>query len=320
MPESPEHEFLKTCFNEILREFSSLRLYGFTETDRKRFDFSCLLERDWTRPVAGQVLWRNAGGIDKDIRTLLTDAESEIKVYLAADTVNHQSAFEETISDFRRSGKFGDLFRLKPIWIPSDFDADEDRQRSLVSEIVKSRIVEDILFNVVFGRIAGESIKLFLSASGIPGLNLVILHNIATQGFVNIATLAKRLAVSAGPIREKLPLLVGAGFIASPAPGALMFSETSKGRVFLDLVCRLAKELDSGEVSVELAYILAKLDCRPVSYASLSSNKEVFPKEAFIALVRTMSIASRNWGIDLRQIDRSKKIELSVPADPSPLA
>jgi len=79
MPESPEHEFLKTRFNEVLRDFSSLKLYGFTETDRKRFDFSCLLERDWTRPVAGQVLWRHTDGIDKDVRTLLTDTESEIK-------------------------------------------------------------------------------------------------------------------------------------------------------------------------------------------------------------------------------------------------
>lgn len=71
MAESLEHEFLKNHFNLILQRFSNLKLYGFTETERKRFDLSCLLERDWTRPLVGQVLWRHSSGIDKDLRTLL---------------------------------------------------------------------------------------------------------------------------------------------------------------------------------------------------------------------------------------------------------
>jgi hypothetical protein len=310
MPESPEHEFLKTRFNEVLRDFSSLKLYGFSETDRKRFDFSCLLERDWTRPVAGQVLWRHTEGIEKDVRTLLTDTQSEIKVYLASDTVSHHATFEETISDFRRSGRFTDLFRLKPIWVPSDFDADQEKQRLLIGEIVRSQIVEDILFNVVFGRINADNIRLLLGVSGIPGVNLAILHNIATEGFMNISTLAKRLDVSAGPIREKLALLEGTGFIASLKPGMLRYSESDKGKVFLDILSRLTVELPA--LSPELVYVLTKLGCKPVDSPE-DWAAEVFPTNTYIALIRTMEYAARRWGINFKAIDRSKKIDLPFP-------
>ena len=306
MAESPEHEFLKTHFNDVLRDFSALKLYGFTETDRKRFDFSCLLERDWTRPLAGQVLWRHTNGIGKDIQTLLTDAGSEIKVYLASDTVQHHSAFEETVSDFRRSGRFNDLFRLKAIWIPSDFDADKDKQRLVVGSIVKSKILEDILFNVVFGRITSGDIRLFLGASGIAGLNLVVLHNIATEGFINIAGLHQRLGVSAGPIREKLLILSGAGFITKPI-GVLKYEVTPKGRVFLDILGRLVIEYHGESIGTELAYVLTKLECPPVLRAEVDANEEVFPERRFIALIRTAHHAMRHWGIDLTTIEYSDK-------------
>lgn len=263
MPESPEHEFLKTHFNQILKDFSSLKLYGFTETTRKKFDFSCLLERDWKQAVSGQVLWRHAEGIDKDVRTLLTDSDSEIKVYLASDTVSHHATFEEALSDFRRSGRFTDLFRLKPIWVPADFDADQEEQRALIGNIVKSQIIEDILFNVVFGHITADNVILFLGTSGTLGLTIAILHDIATKGFVNIAHLKQRLDISAGPVRERLPLLEGIGFITSPVSGGLLYSESQKGKVFLDIVSRLATELESGKISDELTYILAKLGCQP---------------------------------------------------------
>lgn len=43
MAESVEHLFLKNQFIEILKDFSNLKLYGFKETERKKFDFACLL-------------------------------------------------------------------------------------------------------------------------------------------------------------------------------------------------------------------------------------------------------------------------------------
>ena len=44
MTESVEHSFLKNIATEVLRDFSNSRLYGFTETERKKFDMSCLLK------------------------------------------------------------------------------------------------------------------------------------------------------------------------------------------------------------------------------------------------------------------------------------
>jgi hypothetical protein len=67
--EAPEHQFLSHKFLEVLAEFSQLKLYGYTEADRKKFDFACVLHRDWDRSLVGQTLWKHTEGIDKDIRT-----------------------------------------------------------------------------------------------------------------------------------------------------------------------------------------------------------------------------------------------------------
>lgn len=241
---------------------------------------------------------------------MLADTESEIKVYVASDTIKHHTTFEEVVSDYRRSGRFNDLFRLKPIWVPSDFDADKEEERKLVGEIVKSQIIEDILFNVILGRINAENVDLFLNASGTFGLNLAILYDIATQGFVNISTLQKRLSISAGPIREKLSLMAGIGFIESPS-GALLYNETPKGRVFLDIVSRIVQEYPL--ISSEMFYILTKLNCMPVSDEVVISNSEVVPKQKFITLMRTINYASKNWSIDFSEIDYSQKVLLPIP-------
>ena len=89
--------------------------------------------------------------------------------------------------------------------------------------------------------------------------------------------------------------------------GALMFEDTPKGRVFLDIVSRVANEYYSDEVSDELAYILNRLECPPVSAQEMSANEEVFPQQLFVALVRTIHHASNHWGIELSKIDYSNK-------------
>ena len=111
MEESSEHQFLKSEFLNILDDFSNLKLYGFTESNRKKFDFSCLLERDFARPLVGQTLWSHQKGIEKDMRTLITDKESEIKVYLAKDGANYQSIFEEIIWDYKQTEFGKDLLK-----------------------------------------------------------------------------------------------------------------------------------------------------------------------------------------------------------------
>jgi hypothetical protein len=92
--------FLKDVVVDVLRDFSKLELYGLVEADRKRFDFSCGIERDWTRPLVRQVLWKNERGIDKDLRLLLSDETSEVKVYVVRDNAANRLALDEVLQDF----------------------------------------------------------------------------------------------------------------------------------------------------------------------------------------------------------------------------
>lgn len=297
MAESPEHEFLKQSANRVLEAFSNLRLYGFTETDRKKFDFSCLLERDWSRPLVGQVLWKHTEGIDKDIRTLVTDAESEIKLYVARDSIQARQHCEEIIGEFRRSGRFPDLFRFKSIWVPSDFDADKENQQRLIWGILQEALVKDILFNVVFGNLTEENIHFFLDSPGVSGLNLALLYTISTDKdqWHNIRSLSQRVDMSSGPVREKLMLLKGAGFVDTPRH-AILYRTTLRGRVFLDLARRLYSELETPGLTSELVYVLQKLGCQVVP---LENDEQKPPQEPFVDLVRTIWAAVRQWEIDL---------------------
>jgi len=62
-----------------LDSFADSGLVGVFESQRRTFDYSCLLSRDLERPLVAQVLWRHEHGLDKDIRTLLFDTEARIK-------------------------------------------------------------------------------------------------------------------------------------------------------------------------------------------------------------------------------------------------
>lgn len=296
MAESAEHDFLKHAVNGVLQQFSALKLYTFTETDRKMFDFSSLLERDWKRPVVGQVLWKHGEGVEKDLRSLAHDVDSDIKVYVAKDTIKFRQAFAEIITDYRRSGRYADLFKLRPIWVPADFDADRSGDQQLVEEHLRNVVVTDILFNVVLGNITAEDLRFVLYTSGVGGLQLAILHVIANDGFVNIAGLSARLKISPGPIREKLLILAGADMIQTP-PSAIAYKVTPKGRVLLDIVKRICGARAASEIDPELDFVLTKLGCAPVPWSQVEECREVFPKVSFIQLLRTI-FESRRW-VDL---------------------
>jgi len=293
MAEGPEHAFLKEKFIEVLYDFSQLKLYGFKETERKKFDFSCTLTRDWSRPLVGQTVWKNTKGMDKDIRLLISDKESEIKAYLARDTIEHRLLLEEVVSDFRKVTP-KQLFKLKVFWITQDFDADEVAQRNLVFDNLRNLIVKDILFNVVFGNLLPQDLELFLDVSGIVGLNIALLCEIATNGFFNIPDMSKRLHTSKGPIREKLILLKSRELLKGD------FNEiTPKGRALFDIIGRLRQELQAENLSPELQYILTKLGCEVVGRTKVEANKEVFSENPYITLVKTMDYAVGHWELPL---------------------
>jgi hypothetical protein len=136
MAEAPEHTFLSHKFLEILQAFSKLRLYGYTEADRKKFDFACVLQRDWERPLIGQTLWKHTEGIAKDIRTMLAESNADIWAYVARDNVKNRAILHEVVQDFRQSKYRDQLFKLKVLWIPQDFDADSDAARETVENIL----------------------------------------------------------------------------------------------------------------------------------------------------------------------------------------
>jgi hypothetical protein len=113
----------------------------------------------------------------------------------------------------------------------------------------------------------------------------------------NITSLSQRVEMSSGPVREKLMLLKGAGFISNPI-GAILYRTTLRGRVFLDLARRLFLELQTPFLSGELKYILRKLDCNIVPLEEIVANTEIFPESMYVALVQTIFEAMRKWDID----------------------
>lgn len=268
MAEAPEHSFLSQKFLDILHGFSGLQLYGYTEAERKKFDFACDIHRDWRRVLVGQTLWKHDEGIDKDIRSLLTKSEADILAYVIRDNVKNRNAFSEAMQDFRNIGYGDQLFRLKPFWIPNDFDADSDQARKVVEDSLKMAVVQDILFNVIFGNLAVNDIRFFLGLPGIPGLNLAILYKIATLGFTSYSLLSKELKVSINPVREKVLMLEGCGLVSRSGLGSPYIS--LKGRVFLELLRRLLIEVsDNNSLTPELRYILTWLDIEPVGLNNL---------------------------------------------------
>jgi hypothetical protein len=304
MAESPEHQFLSESFLQVLDRFSALDLYGYREAERRRFDFAATIDRDWSRPLAGQTLWSHSRGLDKDIRILLSDQESEIKAFVARDNIRNRSRFAEAVQDFKAAGLGDDLFKLRPIWVPDRFDADDAEQRKTMRSVLEEEIVQDILFNVVFGRLTARDVELFLSSTGRIGLCLAVLVFTAEHTIGNIALPSTALGSSGSPIRERLLILHGAGFIAGPTgkPGySVINSVTQKGRVFLDLLTQLKKELSQAALSPELSFVLEKVGCSPVR-PQAGIGVPIGEEPNFLRLCQQMSAAESEFDIDLAEI------------------
>jgi hypothetical protein len=266
MAESKEHSWLSHCFLEILETFSRLNLYSFTEAERKKFDFACLLQRDFIRPLVGQTLWKHTEGIDKDIRTLITASDSEIWAYVARDNIRNRNLFYEVIRDFQQTEHNRDLFKLKLFWIPENFEVGSVQSEKVVSFYLRDQIVNDVLMNVVFGNLTGSDIRFFLNELGIPGLHLALLYDIANYGFRNYADVSKRLSISSSTLRARYQVILGSGFIYEPySPekagyGALV---SLKGRVFLKLIEQVYQQYCEKQIAPELEFLLRKLDIEP---------------------------------------------------------
>ncbi|GLX96215.1 DeoR family transcriptional regulator [Herbidospora sp. NBRC 101105] len=260
MAESDEHKFLSEETISILKRLSGSRLYGFKESERKKFDFTCELKRDWSRALSGQTLWRHSEGIDKDLRILLSDDETKISLYVARDTTSNHRATWEIIEDFKKTPLRDRLSRLRIIWIPSNFDSDKEDDRTAVSRHLQERIAKDLLVSTILGGVSSTDIS-HLLGGGISGLNLALIESIARAGFVNMPNLAERLHVSTTTVRNRVHILAAAGLLDQPNPSAQMYQTSLRGKVILD-ICRalfLATRSEDTGLTEEMIYILEVL-------------------------------------------------------------
>ena len=312
MAESPEHRFLKEAFLQVLVDFSSLRLFGVTEAQRRTFDLSCNLERDWSLPLVGQVDWRHRAGLDKDLRTLLGEPATPLRVLVMRDDMSNRLQLAEIVEAHRQVRP--DMFTLKVFPITSDFDADREDHRLTVWRDLRDRVASDILFNVVFGGIGPDHIRFFafsfarlklswklleLRTFGTFGTAVAVLHHLATERFVSNNGVASSLEISSGHVREALTVLDGSGFIARAGKHASNWTVTLRGRVFLELLGRIRIGFELSEWDGELGYILARLGCEMEQSLAVQRTPWTDRPPVLDLLLVHIHAAEQRWNVKL---------------------
>jgi len=242
---SAEHEFLVLQLDRSLKMIEGSALFGVVEAERKKFDYGCILQRDMSRPLVAQVLWSHQGGIDKDLRTLLHDPEALLKVYLVRSTTSHRMRIDEVIQSYRIDPSLRPkLAGLKLLPIPDNFDADDQKQQEWMAMYVAKKLIDDILFGVLFGRLNEWEFGVFVDHNGPLGLKLAILDEISTSGLESMPRFKEKISYKTdGPIREAIAMLSAAGFVRR-LPQSVVCLPTVKGRLMLDLTKRLLFERD----------------------------------------------------------------------------
>jgi hypothetical protein len=299
MAESPEHQYISGAFLSALEGLARSRLYGYTEANRKMFDLACRLERDWKRLLVGQTLWKHSEGISKDLLYLLTEDSAPAVVYLARHTSRNQRDTYELLDRMRKSELASKLHRVRVIWVPSDFDADESKREMLRAHL-REAVANDILLNVLFGRLSALDVRFFLAQSTMPGLLLAVLYVIAKEGFTNYPRLAKRLNVNASTLRPRVAALVTAGFLWT-FPAASLYFVSARGRVFLDICHELA--VTGQQLGPELSYILSLLeldiDLRTPISRSIETWGSSLPSDKGLRLRAEIGDAMTTYGVEL---------------------
>lgn len=296
MPRSDEHDFVTQTFIECTHELSRSELFGYGEADRGRFDFACVLTRDFSRQLVGQTLTHHAAGIDKDLASLLHEPDGELPVYLYAHEARNESRIQEFLHNAREHlPKRVGLLRL---YNYPTFDADNEHERKSVQESIRVQILDDLLLNVLFGRLQAVDVDMFLQGTGIHGLLLAALDGIALHGFVNFPSLAKPLDINPSTLRPRVFALFAAGMLEQLA-GASIYRATTRARVLLR-ICNLL--LPGQAIGSELGYILQRLDLgTPERVPEALESTELLcigygPNEKLIRLVSEAVAAKQFFG------------------------
>lgn len=226
---------------------------------------------------------------------LLTTENADIWAYVLKDSIRTRSTLYEIVQDYKHTKYRDFLFKLKVFWIPNDFDADKEAGRNTVARILKNSIVDDLLFNVVFGNLTLHDFSYFFRGfSGFIGLQIAILNHVALKGVGNYVQVSEALGVSKSPIRERTGQLQAKGFIT----GTGILSHISlKGRVLLSIIKKFLTEYEKGEFSKELLFILSKLG-QGVEVEETNGTKEIKLSRDLERLIRDYRAAKDFMNLD----------------------
>lgn len=238
--DSPEHQAIAEAIDEAVQSIADSRLIGVFEAQRRTFDYACLTRRDLARPLVAQVLWKHEDGLEKDIRTLLFDDESLIRVLAVRDATRTLATLEDILHSYRAHPELNRRLRgLKIFRIPAEFDADEEKEREWLREDLKRAFTQDIAFAILFGGFTRQVFTTFLAHNGPFGLKYAVLDEIVKNGQTHMPTFKERLGYSTnGPIREALTMLNATGLTQGWASSNCYFP-TIRGRFLLDFTRRI---------------------------------------------------------------------------------
>ncbi|WP_147433103.1 hypothetical protein [Catellatospora citrea] len=308
MAESAEHQFLSETFVSVLEKMSASRLYAYREAERGKFDFSCHLTENWDYSLDGQTLWKHTEGVDKDVRTLLVASDAQIRVYVARHTTKNRNTFYEAARDFRSHGHSRALNRLKVFWVPADFDADDEPARELLARQLAGEVTDDLLFNVVFGRLSAGAVRAILIGSGMMALETAVLHHIATSGFVNFSELRQRFEVSPSTLRDRVARLHMSRFLIQPRDGSQVYFVSPAGRAYLRLCEQLARHIRGEDLPEQTCDVLRLLEIEPdLEFRRNLSFSETWlggrtPIAMFQLFATVAAGAALRWGVDWNQL------------------
>ncbi|MEV5914361.1 hypothetical protein AB0M00_36375 [Streptomyces chartreusis] len=281
MASSPEHDFLSAAALSIMEDASRSRLFGYAEGQRKLFDFSCDLKRDWSKVVAGQTLWQHGGdGIDKDVRTFVNEDDIHAAIYIARHESRHRARFTEVTQSYLRGPYRDRLSRLRVFWVPPDFDAGNDRARQAIYRTLKEEITRDLLLHVTLGGLTPQDVMRFASSKR-PGLPIAILSHVKRSGYRSHRNMAKALNVSLEPLKYETERLFIIGFLASESLQGGIYHITDSGNAMLDICSRLRDylhgKLGTRNENIEFEHIARLLG---VDYPSIPITTRLLGKDA----------------------------------------
>jgi hypothetical protein len=140
--------------------------------------------------LVAQVLWQHEHGLEKDIRTLLLDTDSSLKLYVMRDSARMRATLDDVLASYRNDPDLrGRLRGLKIFFVPGDFDADKEDQLQWLKRHLGYSFMQDISFAILFGGVTKHAVEVFLAHNGPFGLKYAILDEIVKNGLIHYAGL-----------------------------------------------------------------------------------------------------------------------------------